>query len=71
MFSSSPSPSSQVHLHRYLHVRVAHKDPGEGLLLGTLHLPEGPLELARLQRHRHGVSGTRLNVLKPPGEAKN
>lgn len=60
--SSSSSSRSQVHLHRYLYVRVSHKDPGEGFLCGALHLPEGPLELARLQRHRHGVSQTQTHT---------
>lgn len=65
---NSPPPRSslsQVYLHRYLHVRVSHKDPGEGFLCGTLHFPEGPLELAGLQRHRHGVSQTLVQSLLP------
>lgn len=46
----------QVHVHRDLHFRVTDKDPGQGLLRGEVHLPEGPVELAGFQCHPHGVS---------------
>lgn len=57
--SSFSAPSCllhQVHIHRDLHLRVSNKDPGQGLLRGEVHLPAGPVELAGLQRHPHGVS---------------
>lgn len=49
-------PPPQVHIHRDLHVRVPHKDPGQRLLRGEVHFPAGPVELAGFQRHPHGVS---------------
>lgn len=51
-----PPPLPQVHIHRDLHLRVPHKDPGQGLLCGEVHFPAGPVELAGFQRHPHGVS---------------
>lgn len=48
--------SHQEHIHRDLHFRVPHQDPGPGLLHGQVYFPAGPLELAGFQCHPHGVS---------------
>lgn len=50
------SNDSQVHLHWHLHFRVGNKDFRERVLFSAVHLPERPVELARLHRHHHGVS---------------
>lgn len=55
--SFRPSLSSiQIHFYWHLYVWVVDQNPGQGLLHRALHLPEGPLELAGLQRHCYGVS---------------
>lgn len=54
--SSLPHLVSQVHIHGDLHLRVPHKDPGQGLLRGEVHFPAGPVELAGFQCYPHGVS---------------
>lgn len=53
---SFPVLSHQVHIHRDLHLRVPHKDPGQGLLCGEVHFPPRSMELAGFQCYLHGVS---------------
>lgn len=46
----------QIHVHRYLHVRVSYKDICKRILFSAVLLFEGSMELAGLHRHCHGVS---------------
>lgn len=46
----------QIHVHRYLHVRVSYKDICKRILFSAVFLLEGSMELAGLHCHCHGVS---------------
>lgn len=52
----SPVNIFQIHVHRYLHVRVSYKDICKRILFSAVLLFEGSMELAGLHRHCHGVS---------------